>query len=106
MFDPGPADNAHVMTATLHIEHAITDYPTWKAAFDRFSDARTQAGVTAHRIRLVEEDPRQIVIDLDFDEPSQAHAFAALLQERVWGTENAPALVGAPRMRVLVARAD
>ena len=22
--------------ATLHIEHAITDFPTWKAAFDRF----------------------------------------------------------------------
>ena len=106
MVDPGLADDAHVMTATLHIEHAITDYPTWKAAFDRFSDARTHAGVTAHRIRLLEEDPRQIVIDLDFDEPALAHAFAALLHERVWGTENAPALVGAPTTRVLVAAAD
>ena len=94
------------MTATLHIEHAITDYPTWKAAFDRFADARTRAGVTAHRIWVAEEDPRQIVIELDFDAPSLAHAFAAFLRERVWGTANAPALVGAPTTRVLVAGAN
>ena len=35
------------MTATLHIEHAISDYPTWKAAFDRFADARTRGGALA-----------------------------------------------------------
>ena len=42
---PTPATYSHdeAMTATLHIEHEITDYPTWKAAFDRFADARTQA---------------------------------------------------------------
>jgi hypothetical protein len=94
------------MTATLHIEHSITDYPTWKAAFDRFADARTQAGVTAHRIRVEENDPRLIVIDLDFEASSLAHAFAAFLHHRVWGTENSPALVGAPRTRVLVAMTD
>lgn len=106
MSDPGHDGNPRVMTATLHIEHAITDYPTWKAAFDRFADARTQAGVMAHRIRLLEEDPRQMVIDLDFDAPAQAHAFSAFLHERVWGTGNAPALVGPPTTRVLVERTD
>jgi hypothetical protein len=94
------------MTATLHIEHAITHYPTWKASFDRFADPRAQAGVTAHRIRLLEEDSRQIVIDLDFDASSLAHAFSAFLRERVWGTGNAPALVGAPTTRILVEPAD
>lgn len=106
MFDPDHVGNPRVMTATLHIEHAITDYPTWKAAFDRFADARTQAGVTAHRIRLLEEDPRQIVIDLDFDAPAPAHAFSAFLHERVWGSRNAPALVGVPTTRVLIERTD
>lgn len=90
------------MTATLHIEHGITDYPTWKAAFDRFADARSQAGVTAHRIRLLENDPRQIVIDLDFDTSHLAHAFSAFLHQKVWVTGNAPALVGAPVTRILV----
>jgi hypothetical protein len=34
---------------TLTIEHAITDFSTWKTAFDLFSDARAQAGVVADR---------------------------------------------------------
>jgi hypothetical protein len=106
MFDVGIASDSRVMTATLHIEHAITDYPTWKEAFDRFADARRQAGVMAHRIRFLEEDPRQIVIDLDFDAPAPAHAFSAFLHERVWGTGNAPALVGAPTTRVLVEKSE
>ena len=94
------------MTATLHIEHAITDYPTWKAAFDRFADARDQAGVTAHRVRILEEDPRQIVIDLDFDAPPRAHAFSRFLHERVWETGNAPALLGTATTRVLIEPVD
>jgi hypothetical protein len=28
--------------ATLHIEHPVTDYGTWSAAFARFADARLQ----------------------------------------------------------------
>ncbi len=94
------------MTATLHIEHAVTDYPTWKAAFDHFADARAQAGVTAHRVRLLEEDPHQIVIDLDFDAPPPAHAFSTFLHERVWETGNAPALLGTPTTRVLIEPVD
>lgn len=94
------------MTATLHIEHAITDFPTWRAAFDRFADARRRAGVTAHRVRFVEEDPSQVVIDLDFDASAPAHAFATFLHEQVWGTANAPALVGTPTTRVLVDGTD
>jgi hypothetical protein len=81
------------------------DYPTWKAAFDRFADPRSQAGVTAHRIRLLEEDPGQIVIDLDFDASSLAHAFSAL-PTSASGGPGTPALVGAPTTRVLVEPAD
>ena len=91
------------MIATLHIEHEITDYPTWKVAFDRFADARRQAGVFDHRIRLEEDDDHHIVIDLDFDSTSRARAFAAFLHDTVWGTTKAPALVGTPITRVLVA---
>lgn len=36
---------------TLSIEHAISDFPTWKQAFDRFAEARERAGVRSHRIR-------------------------------------------------------
>lgn len=90
------------MTATLHIEHEITDYPTWKAAFDRFADARGQAGVIDHRIRLAEDDEHHIVVDLDFDSTARARAFASFLHDTVWGTAKAPALLGTPITRVLV----
>lgn len=36
----------HLM-ATLHIQHPISDTGTWKAAFDRFAEARAKSGVRA-----------------------------------------------------------
>ena len=33
------------VVATLHIEHAISDYVVWKGAFDRFASVREQSGV-------------------------------------------------------------
>ncbi len=95
-----------VMTATLHIEHEITDYATWKEAFDRFADARSHAGVTDHRIRLDDDDDRQIVIDLGFDSTARAHAFPAFLLDSVWGTSNSPALASTPTTRILVRPGD
>jgi hypothetical protein len=35
--------------ATLHIEHAITDFAVWRTAFDRFADARDRAGSSGPR---------------------------------------------------------
>ena len=37
---------SEVNHGTLHIEHEITDFASWKAAFDRFADRRREAGVT------------------------------------------------------------
>ena len=91
--------------ATLHIQHPITDYDTWKGAFDRFAEARGRAGVTSHRIRQPENDPEFIVVDLEFDEAEQAHKYLGFLRENVWSnTDNAPALAGDPVARVLVDR--
>jgi hypothetical protein len=86
---------------TLSIEHAITDFPTWKTAFDRFSDARAQAGVLAHRIRHPLDDPHYLVIELDFETKGRAEAFRQFLTNVVWSNPDAsPALVGASTMRV------
>jgi hypothetical protein len=90
------------MTTTLHIEHAITDYPTWKAAFDRFADARRQAGVRAHRIQRPADDQAYVLIDLDFDTEPAAEEFLRFLRTRVWASpDSAPALVGSPQTRIL-----
>ena len=87
---------------TLHIEHAITDYGTWKAAFDRFAAARAQAGVRGHRILRPVDDPAYIVIDLDFATEPEATAFLGFLRGQVWASaQTAPALVGSPQTRIL-----
>lgn len=87
---------------TLSIEHAITDFATWKSAFDRFADARAKGGVIGDRIRRPIDDPRHLIIDLDFETKEQAEAFRQFLTNVVWSnSEASPALVGRPTTRVL-----
>jgi hypothetical protein len=88
--------------ATLHIEHAITDFDTWKQAFDRFADVRRDSGVLRHRIHRPADDPRYVLIELDFGTSDEAGKFLDFLTSRVWSTPaSAPALLGTPRARIL-----
>ncbi|MEZ5080519.1 MAG: hypothetical protein R2878_07690 [Thermoleophilia bacterium] len=87
---------------TLHIEHPISDIEVWRAAFDRFEDARTRAGVLNARVQRPLDDPRYVVIDLEFAAVDEAHVFERFLRETVWSSaENSPALSGPPRTMVL-----
>ena len=87
---------------TLHIEHAITDFDTWNAAFKHFAEFRRQSGVREQRILRPVDDSRYVVIDLDFDTLSAAEQFLRFLQVNVWSSsENAPALAGDPQARIL-----
>jgi hypothetical protein len=89
---------------TLHIEHAISDFATWKAAFERFADVRLRFGVRGQRVQQPVDDPHYIVIDLDFDRPEDAGRFLGFLETNVWAsTSNAPALVGPPHTKILQA---
>ncbi len=86
----------------LHIEHAITDFGTWKAAFDRFAEARVNAGVRGHRILRPVDDPQYVVIHLDFQTAGEAEKFLDFLRTKVWAApQNAPALAGPPQTRIL-----
>jgi len=89
---------------TLSIEHAISDFPTWKHAFDRFADARQNAGVVSHRVRRPVGDPHYLVIELEFDVQGSADNFRQFLHDVVWANRDAsPALVGTPASRILEA---
>jgi hypothetical protein len=88
--------------ATLHIEHPVTSFDEWQAAFERFAGLREQAGVRRQLVQRPVDDPRYVVIDLDFETVEGAATFLALLEERVWSShDNSPALVGAPQTRIL-----
>jgi hypothetical protein len=87
---------------TLQIEHAITDFETWKGAFDRYEEFREQSGVRRHQIRRPVDDREYVVIDLDFDTVNEAQRFLEFLRTSVWSSpENAPALAGVPQTRIL-----
>ena len=83
---------------TLHIEHPITDYPTWRAAFDGFAEVRRAHGVRGERVARPLGDPNAIVVDLDFDTVEGAADFLTFLETVVWASpDTAPALAGRPR---------
>jgi hypothetical protein len=87
---------------TLRIEHPITDYEVWKRAFDGFAEARARAGVRSCAIRLPLDDPNYLMLDLEFDTPRVAEAFAGFLAEHVWSAPaSSPGLAGAPKTRIL-----
>ena len=87
---------------TLLIEHSITDFDTWHAAFTQFAERRKQGGVLHERIMQPVDDPRYVLIDLEFDTIEAARGFQRFLETQVWSTPaNSPALVGSPRARVV-----
>jgi hypothetical protein len=87
---------------TLRIEHPIHDYDTWKTAFDSFAGARAKAGVRNFAIRQPLDDPKYLMLDLEFDTPARAQAFAEFLEQHIWSSPtSSPALAGPAQTRIL-----
>jgi len=77
---------------TLKIEHAITDFDTWRAAFGRDPAGRQASGVRRYRVFRPVDDDRYVLVHLDFDGPAPAHAFLEKL-EAIWArTDLSPGL--------------
>ena len=73
----------------LHIEHPVPDYNRWKKAFDNDPVGREKMGVRRYQILRPINDPNYVMIDLEFDTPSQAEALLAAMRvvwSRVEGT--------------------
>jgi len=65
----------------LRIEHPVADYDAWKAAFDNDPIGRERSGVRRYRILRSTDDPSHVMIDLEFDSPSEAEAARAALED-------------------------
>jgi hypothetical protein len=90
--------------ATLHIEHPIVDFALWSAAFERFAEARVDAGVLSHRVSRPVDDPHYVIIDLEFDDTGRAEGFLTFLRTQVWSSaQTSPALAGDPRALIFEA---
>jgi hypothetical protein len=86
---------------TVQFEHAIKDFPTWKAAFDRDPIDRHSLGVRRHRVGRPLGDPHYVIGELEFDTDAQAQACAVALRELWSSRAAAPALVGRPQLRIV-----
>jgi len=99
-----PQQQRRTEMATLHIQHPITDFETWTTAFNRFREARRNAGVQAQRIQRPVDNERYVVIELDFETVDQAQTFLGFLRSTIWtNAANSPGLVGTPEALVLEA---
>lgn len=66
---------------TLHIEHHVADYDTWKRhAFDADPLGRAASGVRKHRISRSADDPNYLIIELEFADMPEAEAMQAVLR--------------------------
>lgn len=90
---------------TLHIEHPISDYTTWKAAFDRAAPMREKGNVRSFEIQQPVDDPAYIIVRLELDDEAAARAFQGVLEMMWKNPESTPALRGTPRARIFEHRA-
>jgi len=85
----------------LHIEHPISNFDTWKKAFDSDPAGRERSGVRSYQVLRPINDPNYVMIDLEFDNSKASEDFLTLMRE-VWrSAAAAPALVGSPQTRIV-----
>jgi hypothetical protein len=85
----------------LRIEHPVMDFDGWKRAFDSDPVGREQSGVRRYVISRLVEDPKYVMIDLEFDTPGQAEALLGAMRE-VWGRVQGQIIMN-PQARIVEA---
>ncbi|MBF6205815.1 MULTISPECIES: hypothetical protein [Nocardia] len=69
------------MAATVHIDHVVRDYETWKPMFDAFDNFLAEAGARNCRVQRFTHYPNRVLVDVDFDSMAAAEAFRERLRE-------------------------
>lgn len=85
---------------TVRIEHPVTEWESWKHAFDRDPLDRKGSGVKRFRVQRATDDPKYVMIDLDFEALDQAERMMRALQE-MWGRVQREGMIGDQRARIV-----
>ena len=85
----------------LRIEHPVSDFDSWKKAFDSDPVGREKSGVRRYRVLRPIDDPRYVMIDLEFDTTRQAEALLTAMRV-VWGHVQVK-IVSNPQARIVEA---
>lgn len=60
---------------TMFVRHKVSDFGTWKQAFDAFAPTQDRLGVRAKAVYQAADDPNDVTVTHDFDSLDAAHAF-------------------------------
>jgi hypothetical protein len=100
-YDPSRRLRKVGIVPTLRIEHPTNDFASWKAAFDRDPAARLKSGVQRYSIYQPVDNPRYVLIDLEFETVAQAELLLTSMKQ-IWSSGVAgAALGGEPRTQIL-----
>jgi hypothetical protein len=83
----------------LQIEHNISDFDVWKKAFDSDPINRKKSGVVRYSILQPVNNPKYIMIDLEFDNLKNAEDSLVELQ-KLWGKVEGKLMMN-PKTRIL-----
>jgi hypothetical protein len=84
--------------ATLFVRHTVSDYKTWRKAYDAFGPVQKANGVKAEVVYQAAGDPNDVTVTHEFGSAREAEAFAANaeLKKAMQGA----GVVGAPTIRI------
>ena len=82
----------------LRIEHKVSDYNSWKNAFDSDPVGRKKMGVRHYQISRPADDDKYVIVDLEFDTIEKVKTFLDAMQI-VWGNVAGKIIVD-PKTRI------
>lgn len=99
---PGAPRSAYTSCmTTLHIEHGISDFTTWKTIFDRNEALRQECNVRGFDIHQPMDDAAYVTIRVELDSVDDAKKLLARLEVAWANRDLTPALRGKPVTRIL-----
>ena len=98
------AHTANVATVAALVTHAVTDFDTWKRAFDGHATARRNAGIIATHVNRNADDPNLLHVYLAATDAAKLEAFltSADLKE----TMKSAGVKGAPHIAKITPMED
>lgn len=83
----------------LQIEHLVPDYSRWKKAFDSDPVKRKESGVRRYRIFRQVNNLNYVIVELEFDNLSEAEIMMTALQ-KLWNQVEGTVMIG-PQARIV-----
>jgi len=83
----------------LHIEHPVMRFEDWKKAFDNDPVDRRKSGVRSYRVLRPVDDDKYVMIDLEFDNQTEAEAMLTDLRI-LWGNVQGKIMMD-PKTRIV-----